>query len=73
MFRRDQKGSHRPPTTESDQQGSPTKHSRRTCPQCGSPTYRVHRTIADRLLSLVMPLYRYRCNNCSWSGLRRYQ
>jgi hypothetical protein len=42
------------------------------CPRCGGNVHRKHRTTADRLVSLVVPVRRYRCVNheCHWQGLR---
>ncbi len=43
----------------------------RSCPRCQRRTGRVSRTGLDRLLSLFMPVVRYRCANpgCGWEGL----
>lgn len=43
----------------------------RGCPQCCGPTARVARTLPDRVLSLWMPVKRYRCcaAHCNWEGL----
>jgi hypothetical protein len=41
------------------------------CPRCGSTDLqRVHRRLLDRLLSLVRPVYRFRCADphCAWEG-----
>lgn len=43
---------------------------RHTCPQCGQPIQRIHRWPLDRIASLVVPLRRYGCRQCGWSGLR---
>lgn len=42
------------------------------CPKCGGNVHRKHRTLPDRLLSLLVPVHRYRCVNyeCHWQGLR---
>ena len=44
-----------------------------TCPRCGSPLHRIHRTNLDRLLSKILLPHagRYLCSNsdCRWSGL----
>ena len=45
------------------------RRARQVCPQCGHTLYRVHRRLLDRLASLIVPLHRYRCNECGWSGL----
>lgn len=44
----------------------------RTCPVCGGELYRRHRRWQDRVLSLLVPVARYRCKNrdCRWEGLR---
>ena len=41
------------------------------CPKCGGPVYREHRRIIDRLISLLRPVRRYRCDAhvCQWNGL----
>jgi hypothetical protein len=42
------------------------------CPQCNGEIHRVHRHAADRLISLYVPVQRFRCANdqCRWHGLR---
>ncbi|MCX7706668.1 MAG: hypothetical protein N2204_01495 [Anaerolineae bacterium] len=42
------------------------------CPRCGGDLHRVHRTTADHLISVVVPVRRYRCGNrdCRWHGRR---
>jgi len=42
------------------------------CPQCNGNIYRVHRHAVDRLISLYLPVWRYRCANdqCRWHGRR---
>lgn len=42
------------------------------CPQCGGDIHRIHRTTADHLISVVVPVRRYRCGNrdCRWQGRR---
>jgi hypothetical protein len=44
------------------------------CPCCGVQATRVERRWADLLLSLAVPVRRYRCTvaRCSWQGLVRY-
>jgi hypothetical protein len=41
------------------------------CPLCQIPILRVRRELGDRLLSLVVPVRRYRCASmvCGWEGL----
>jgi len=43
------------------------------CPRCKSPTYRVRRKRRDRLISLMVPVYRYKCESfkCDWTGVVR--
>jgi len=45
----------------------------RTCPCCRSRLQRVRRGFADRLLSLFVPVLRYRCGSatCGWEALLR--
>jgi len=41
------------------------------CPRCGNTNLlRIHRHPLDRLLSLVRPVYRFRCAafGCDWEG-----
>lgn len=42
------------------------------CPRCGGNIHRKHRNIGDRLISVLVPVRRYRCVNgeCHWRGLR---
>jgi hypothetical protein len=42
-----------------------------TCPDCGSSVHRSHRRPLERLTSIIIPQYRYRCTQCGWTGLRR--
>lgn len=46
--------------------------TRLKCPRCDGGLYRIHRTGIDRLISLYVPIRRYRCraDGCGWSGLR---
>lgn len=50
---------------------SPTLTTLR-CPRCSGEIHRVHRHLLDRLISLYVPVRRYRCANgsCRWQGLR---
>ncbi len=43
-----------------------------TCPKCGGRIHRTHRHGWDRLISLAVPVRRYRCaaKECRWHGLR---
>ena len=47
--------------------------ARLNCPQCQAALLRVQRNFADRCLSLLMPVARYRCAafRCGWEGLLR--
>jgi len=53
---------------------NPMRHPahERVCPQCNGPVDRVRRRFIDRLVSLIMPVYRYRCRvkgwSCDWEG-----
>jgi len=40
------------------------------CPRCNAPTFRVSRRFIDLLISVVVPLRRYRCRSmkCGWEG-----
>ena len=44
--------------------------SSRNCPRCACHLTRIHRRFIDRLLSLFLPVYRYRCDRllCDWEG-----
>lgn len=45
------------------------------CPHCDSPLFQIRRRLADRLLSLIVPVQRYRCSaqkenlSCAWEGI----
>jgi hypothetical protein len=43
-----------------------------SCPRCEGGLHRVHRHRRDRLVSLIVPVRRYRCSNpeCRWCGIR---
>jgi hypothetical protein len=45
----------------------------RPCPRCNQPLLRVRRRVKDRLLSIVVTMYRYECESpmCKWKGLLR--
>jgi hypothetical protein len=49
----------------------------RACPRCQCRTDRVSRRWFDRVLSMFMPVVRYRCSSasCGWEGLlmRRHE
>lgn len=51
----------------------PLRGDSRQCPRCGGELHRVHRIPADKLLSRIVHVHRYRCTNprCGWQGLRR--
>ena len=42
------------------------------CPRCTGGVHRVHRRRGDRVVSLFIPVRRYRCSNkeCRWCGIR---
>lgn len=42
----------------------------RACPRCSGPVYRIPRRFVDLLLSAVVPVHRYRCDEmgCNWEG-----
>lgn len=41
-----------------------------SCPRCKGSIYRVPRRTVDRILSLFVPVHRYRCSmmGCDWEG-----
>lgn len=41
-----------------------------SCPRCKGSIYRVPRRMVDRILSLFVPVHRYRCSvmGCDWEG-----
>ena len=43
------------------------------CPCCEGRLKRVRRSLGDKLLSLLVPSFRYRCvaQTCRWEGVRR--
>jgi hypothetical protein len=45
-------------------------HCKATCPRCNSAVGRIHRRFIDRLVNLVYPIQRYRCQSfiCRWEG-----
>ena len=45
----------------------------RACPQCGGTAYRIRRELLDRVVSLLIPVGRYRCPwiGCCWEGVLR--
>lgn len=45
------------------------RRTRQVCPRCGHSIHRTHRRPLDRLASLIVPLHRFRCSDCGWSGL----
>ncbi len=40
------------------------------CPNCAGYTQRIHRRYVDRLMSVVVPVKRYKCHDyhCGWKG-----
>ncbi len=47
-----------------------SRFSAKACPKCGGRLLRVWRRPVDRIISLVLPVQRYRCGYfvCQWSG-----
>jgi uncharacterized protein with PIN domain len=49
-------------------------HKKADCPKCNGELRRSTKTIFDRILIVlilgILPLRRYKCKTCSWSGLR---
>jgi len=45
-------------------------HCAANCPRCNSGVVRIPRRFIDRLINIVYPVYRYRCQSflCSWEG-----
>jgi len=45
----------------------------RECPRCHGPAHRVPRRLTDRLISLILPRHRFRCESweCRWEGTLR--
>lgn len=43
---------------------------RTACPRCNSSVVRIHRRFVDRLVNMVYPVRRYRCQSfiCRWEG-----
>jgi predicted RNA-binding Zn-ribbon protein involved in translation (DUF1610 family) len=48
------------------------RYAEHACPVCGGDLRRLHRRWSDRLVSLLLPVGRYRCRNkeCGWEGPR---
>ena len=48
------------------------RYADHACPMCGGDLRRCHRHWSDRVLSLLVPVNRYRCKSteCQWEGLR---
>ncbi|MHB8423191.1 MAG: EAL domain-containing protein [Leptospirales bacterium] len=51
----------------------PFSSSERTCPRCDGPVYRIPRRDIDLLVSIFIPVRRYRCDSmdCGWEGTVR--
>jgi predicted RNA-binding Zn-ribbon protein involved in translation (DUF1610 family) len=47
-----------------------SKHAHYECPQCGHALHRTHRRAIERVVSVLVPLRRYACRECGWSGAR---
>jgi hypothetical protein len=41
----------------------------RFCPECGNALQMVHRSLGDRLVSVLRPMRRWHCTDCEWTGL----
>lgn len=50
----------------------PGQKAQLTCPKCGGAVHRAHRRPWERIVSLVIPLRRYSCHHCGWSGVHPY-
>lgn len=67
------------PTTPWTVEGGTVAETRPVCPHCDSPLFRIRRRPADRLLSIFIPVQRYRCSarnedlTCTWEGVFRVQ
>lgn len=51
--------------------GASGYHSRgRTCPRCNAAVFRVSRRLVDLIVSVFVPIRRYRCRSlsCGWEG-----
>jgi hypothetical protein len=46
------------------------EHRKAVCPRCAGSVERVRRRLIDRIVSVFVPVRRYRCRNdaCSWEG-----
>lgn len=42
----------------------------RACRACSRPLDRRRRSLLDRVVSVLIPVARYRCRFCGWEGLR---
>lgn len=42
----------------------------KACPHCNGSVYRTHRRFVDLLMSIFIPIRRYRCDSmlCDWEG-----
>ena len=54
-----------------DQRPKVSKSHISVCPKCNGPVFREHRRFIDRLISLLRPMRRYRCDAhiCQWKGI----
>ena len=45
----------------------------RACPRCGGVAHRIRRELLDRVISVLVPVARYRCPwiGCNWEGVFR--
>ena len=53
-----------------DTTNSLTTSARTVCPRCQGSVYRIPRRFIDLLITLLIPVRRYRCREmgCSWEG-----
>lgn len=61
--------------TFSRRHGASAAHTpqRYVCPRCKGSVVRTRRRLIDRLISVIVPVYRYRCValGCQWRGNMR--
>ena len=46
------------------------EHSSNACPRCNGRVFPVRRSFVDRVVGLIGPVHRYRCESldCDWEG-----
>jgi hypothetical protein len=59
--------------TPGENAGYSYSHGGHECPRCKGSAYRVRRQYLDFLVSIVVPVRRYRCRSmgCGWEGILR--